>query len=521
MSFVTGRRLSEDNGNDDDDLSLPSTPELLDLCFEIEKQLSSEEILPEAPRASPLMVQEVLDALEGRETSSSGIRPEDALQANIEEGSEGAYPSGKAAEKVGTPSSSVSSVSFESKEGFSVYDAGLPDAYGSASFEFHSISFENQLSTGDAHTETLRASPVMVQQFFEELERDGGTGSVVGLVDPLDASLVQNPKPLTLGLSVKRPAPDDGEDDDEVAGPSSKVAKTDTIPSLPWSVASSRTNQSPPSSAVDSTESGGSSAASSGLDSDEFSNLLDSLISESEPSDAPPVPPSVSTHASPSSTVVGPGPSSAPSVPDTTVHPWLRVPDFTPGVGDMEFRPECLRSSLQYRYHGRLMVKIRELLVQPKLDYAQARGLVMYSEYLANHAFHKMRGPVSSRRPTDAAELLGRRFMTFFLLHSASKALRQPWPQQQWWRDLASAVPSKSPFTPGDQGLNCYSRASVALAEQLSAAIELYKSGSAPNNDEIVKIMRKLFCSPVSPHHFKAELWDPWRQDDDPSSSSS
>ncbi|KAL8448386.1 hypothetical protein Emed_003916 [Eimeria media] len=89
---VQGRRLSEDNGKDDDDLSLPSTPELLDLCFEIEKQLSSEEILPEAPRASPLMAQEVLDALEGRETSSSGIRPQDALQANIEEGYEGAYP---------------------------------------------------------------------------------------------------------------------------------------------------------------------------------------------------------------------------------------------------------------------------------------------------------------------------------------------------------------------------------------------------------------------------------------------
>ncbi|KAL8448561.1 hypothetical protein Emed_003741 [Eimeria media] len=414
---VQGRRLSEGNGNDDDDLSLPSTPELLDLCFGIGSQLSSEEILPEAPRASPLMVQEFLD----------------------------------------------------------------------------------------------------------ELEQEGETQHVVGPVNPLDAPPVQNLMPPTLGLSVKRPASDDGEDDDEVAGPSSKVAKTDNTPSPPWSVSSSETKESSPSSAAESTESGDfvSSVASGSLESEEFLDFLNFPIPELEPSDAPPVPPSVSTDASRSSAAAGPGPPSAPSGDDTRVHPWLRVPDFTPGKGDMEFRPECLRWPVDYRYHGPLMVKMRKLLVQPKLDYAQARRLVIYSQYLANHAFHEQRGPVSSRRPTDAAELLGRRFMIFFLLHSASRALRRPWPQQQWWRDLASVIPSKCPFTPGGKGLNSGSKASVDLAVQLSAAIELYKSGSAPDSAEVVDIMRKLFCSPVSPHHFKAASWDPWRHDDDSSSSSS
>ncbi|KAL8448385.1 hypothetical protein Emed_003915 [Eimeria media] len=411
-----GRRLSEDNGNDDDDLSLPSTPELLDLCFGIESQLSSEEILPEAPRASPLMVQEFLD----------------------------------------------------------------------------------------------------------ELEREGETEPIIGLVDLLDGSPVQNPKPLTLGLSVKRPVPDDGEDDDEVAGPSSKVAKTDTTPSPQWSVSSSETKESSPSSAAGSTKSGGfvSSVASSSLGSDEFSKFLDFLISESEPSDAPPVPPSVSTDASPLSAVVGFGSPSASSGDDTPVHPWLRVPDFTPGVGEMEFRPDSLRWPLVYHVHGSLMTGMRELLVQPKLNYAQANHLVLSSEYLANHAFHKMREPVSSRRSTGAVEALGRRFLAFYLLHSASKALRQSWPQQQWWRDLASVISSISPFTPGVPGMNSRTRAAVALAVQLSAAIELYKSGSAPDNAEVVDIMRKLFCLPTSPHHFKTEMWDLFRCDDDPSLSS-
>ncbi|KAL8448562.1 hypothetical protein Emed_003742 [Eimeria media] len=503
-----GRRLSEGSGKDEDDVSPPSTPELLDFCFEIEKELTSEEILPEAPRASPVMVQEVLDALEGSEASPPGIWPEDALQANVE--------SGKAAEKVGIPSSSVTSASFESEEAVPVSDAGLLDVHGS-SFKFHSLSLGNQLSPGDAYTETSRASSLMVQEFLNELEREGETEPIIGLIDPLDTPHLQNLKPPTLGLSVKRPAPDDGEDDGEVAGPSSKVAKTDTTPSPQWSVSSPETKESSPFSAAESTESGDfvSSVASGSLESEELLDLINFSIPELEPSDAPPVPPSVSADASPSSTEIL-GPSSAPSVPDTTVHPWLRVPDFTPGKGDMKFRPECLRWPVQYHDHAPLLVKIRELLVQPKLDHDDAKRLVGYSQFLANHAFHKMKGPVSSRRPTSSAEALGRRFMIFYSLHSASKALRQTWPQQQWWRDLASVIPSTCPFTPGGKGMKKTSQASVALAVQLSAAIELYKSGSAPDDDQVVDIMRKLFCSPESPHHFKTDLWDPWRRDDDP-----
>ncbi|KAL8448557.1 hypothetical protein Emed_003737 [Eimeria media] len=479
----------------------------------MENQLSSGEILPEAPPASPVMVQEFLEELEGTEASLPGISPEEALQANLE--------SEEAAEKVSLPSSSVSSALVESEEALPLPDAGLLDPHGSPSFQFHSISFENQPSPGDAYTETLRASPVMVQEFFKELEGGGKAEPVVGPVDPLDASPVQNPKPSTLG--VKRPASDDGEDDDEVAGPSSKVAKTDTTPSSPRTVDSSETKQSSPSSAAGSTESGDfvSSVASGSLEPEEFLDFLNSLIPESEPSHAPSVPSAVSADASPSSAVVGPGSSSAPSGADTTVHPWLRVPDLTPGGGEVKFRPECLSSSVVYHVHGPLMVKMRELLVQPKLDNTSARRLVMYSELLANHAFHRMREPVSSPRPTGVAEALGRRFMVFYSLHSASKALRQPWPQQQWWRDLASAIPSTPPFTPGGKGMKKTSQASVALAAQLSAAIELYKSGSAPDDDQLVDLMRKLFCSPVSPHHFKIETWDPWRRDDDPSSSSS
>ncbi|KAL8453361.1 hypothetical protein Emag_001916 [Eimeria magna] len=76
------------------------------------------------------------------------------------------------------------------------------------------------------------------------------------------------------------------------------------------------------------------------------------------------------------------------------------------------------------------------------------------------------------------------------------------------------------PFAPGGQGLNSSSEASVALAVQLSAALELYKIGSAPEKGKVVNMMQKLFCSSGSPHHFKNALWDPRRREDDASSFS-
>ncbi|KAL8448383.1 hypothetical protein Emed_003913 [Eimeria media] len=382
------------------------------------------------------------------------------------------------------------------------------------------LDFENQLNPVESHLETLRTSPVMVQAFLDELEGGNGFEYGLGPASYLDTLLEENSQPS--GSLLKRLAPGDANEDGEGFGPASKVAKNDFTPSPPFSNTSSGTNESFPSSADTSTGSGGfeSYGTSSNPEFYELLDFPDLLLPMLEAPDAVFAPPFASAGASASSAVVGPGPSSAFSGDDKAVHPWLNVPVLLPDVQGLDFRPEKMTAPLFSKLHAPLMVKIHEMLVRPVLDYSQAIRLLVFSEILANHAFHKMRGPVSSRRPTDAAESLGRRFMVFQLLHSASKTLRQPWPQQQWWRDLASVIPSTCPFMPGDKGMNSYSQASVTLAVQLSAAIELYKSGSAPSNDEIIDIMRKLFCSPESPHHFKRKSWDPWRRDDDPSSSS-
>ncbi|CDI84527.1 hypothetical protein, conserved [Eimeria acervulina] len=50
--------------------------------------------------------------------------------------------------------------------------------------------------------------------------------------------------------------------------------------------------------------------------------------------------------------------------------------------------------------------------------------------------------------------------------------------------------------------------------ELLSAALELYKRGSSPSEDEVLSIKRKLFCLEFSPRCFLRESWEVWRQDD-------
>ncbi|KAL8448552.1 hypothetical protein Emed_003732 [Eimeria media] len=157
---------------------------------------------------------------------------------------------------------------------------------------------------------------------------------------------------------------------------------------------------------------------------------------------------------------------------------------------------------------------MRELLRKPVIDQNDAKGLVMYAEFLVSNALHTMRSPVKSRRPADVAEGLARRFLVFHMLHLTSKALKQPWQQQAWWTELANAIPTECPYTPGTPRMMTTSEESVTLALQLSAAIDLYKNGSAPEDDDLVFLLRKIFCSMHSPYHLRKKVWDPWREED-------
>ncbi|KAL8455327.1 hypothetical protein Emag_000809 [Eimeria magna] len=371
------------------------------------------------------------------------------------------------------------------------------------------IELEGELGPGGSSLETLRASPLMIESFFQELAGVDGPAPEAEMADSAGSSLQRSERPPFSTTSRKRPASEDTED--ESAGSSWKLAKNDAAP--PHLVSSAGKNESLPVSDADSTSNSSHHPLSSrSPEFPESHDLLDFLASTLGHYESSSVSPSGDEKLLPSSAEPPMDVSSGPR--GGTVHPWVRLPQLEPGGTPRQFVPERMTLGLMSRYHADTMLRMRQLLRKQTLRTHEASQLVIYAEVLANNAFYTMTEPVTSRRPGDAAEGLGRRFIVFYLLYLTSKAVRQPWQQQPWWTDLAKAIPTGCPYAHGAHRMTAANDRSVNLALQLSAALEKYKNGSAPGDDEVVAIMRKLFCSIESPHHLKRKLWDPWRAED-------
>ncbi|KAL8453359.1 hypothetical protein Emag_001914 [Eimeria magna] len=378
--------------------------------------------------------------------------------------------------------------------------------------------FCSELEARMAHssTEMPRASPLLVQAFFDELE--GGQGSVHEIGQPdLHYSLLEEGQTASpAGFSMKRAASEGSVDEDEVALPSRKVHRKDDTPSATVFGAffGDKEVAAVSGAYISNASDPQSSKASS---STGFPNVLgsrDDFAAKLELRDLSSFLPSDREEALPSSAALIRGSSSAFSGEEGSVHPWVRIPPLEAGVTPRPFRESVIPSGLFEYYHAPTLLKMREVLSKPVLSQDDADCLVVSAELLANHVYHKMAVPVSSRRPASAVEGLGRRFMAFYMLHLASKAVRQQWQQAAWWRELANAVPTNCPYSPEHQRAARRNLPSITLAMELSAALELYKSGSSPPEHEVIRLMRQLLCSQATPFPLADDLWDAWRQDD-------
>ncbi|KAL8448382.1 hypothetical protein Emed_003912 [Eimeria media] len=391
------------------------------------------------------------------------------------------------------------------------------------------IGFEDQLSNIESSSEYLRASPLLVEEYFNALEKEAGQVSEVmptdsfrsvdkptdlfrSVVEPTDLfrSVVEDSQ-IDPQSFKKRPAPADTEGDEEVVGPAQKVARMD----LSTPTTSVATEEPSVFHAVW-VQAGDSDASESSRSSDssDLADFVNTFVATLEPRESSSVSPSTSADASLSSAAAGARSSSASSGDQDFNHPWLRIPSLEAGVKPRVYRPDRVTSVAANMRFTLILHRMRGLLVKPELNQIEANTLVAHSELLVKHAIYKMNDPVSTH-PLHAVDSLGRRFMMFYTLHLASRTLRQDWTRQPWWFELVSAVRTGPPIAPEEpRRMTLSTRNALSLSKRLSAAIDLLKIGSSPGKREIVNIMRQLFCTPVSPLFFKTEMWDPWRTDD-------
>ncbi|CDJ67355.1 hypothetical protein, conserved [Eimeria necatrix] len=196
------------------------------------------------------------------------------------------------------------------------------------------------------------------------------------------------------------------------------------------------------------------------------------------------------------------------------VHPYVRLPVLAPGVKprqSLDLSDLSMVRNLPIVTHLKV---VRDLFALPVLNLTNANMLVTAVEELAIRAIALMTASVSLLRPSNAVRALGRRFLVFNAVHSAMRVLGNNTQLEHLWREMLRVVPTEYSHE-GPRAFSHKSEFQFTLAKELSAAMELYKAGKAPTEEQELKIKRALFCSTYSPTCFLETLWDQWRLDDE------
>ncbi|KAL8448491.1 hypothetical protein Emed_003671 [Eimeria media] len=313
-----------------------------------------------------------------------------------------------------------------------------------------------------------RSSPAFVEAFFESIDQTAGQGSPPGVAPSLQQLVPAGPK-----TGEKRPLDDGDSDEEVVAGPSWKVAKT-----------------TPPSDAGEGPSSQLMSAASSSA-----------------------LPVSSQAASILSGAAAGVVPAQVPGSSPYSQHPFVRLPILEPGANPRQFLAYKMK---EFLFSSRSMCpalpQMRELLRKPSLNSSDAREMVICAEKLSRHMYFWLQSDTDELKPFLGAMRMGRRFMAIYHMLCASRALRQDWSAQAWWKELMDRIPHT--YSVDVASVPSSSRFYAVLAHDLSLAIQLLKSGSTPPDHVVIDLHRRLLCLPQSPSGFRHKQWDPWRQDD-------
>ncbi|KAL8426017.1 hypothetical protein Efla_001935 [Eimeria flavescens] len=383
--------------------------------------------------------------------------------------------------------------------------------------------------TEEGFDDTPLLSPATQDLLLEQAE------DFQGSADDLLASFLELPdwvedsKPLPVRLGEKRAASDDIADNEETPSQSQKAPRKSPPEALPGGTVlgpvepefSETRAQDHSTLAVGLLGEGANAfaaASSTGEVQQELLSWLDSslqdIVAPESSTSSPPVH-EEAANIHPAS--AGLQPSSV--LTSTSVllrhHPYIWYPSLQPGVVVRPFRPFiAFLPFLLERSHTRLLGGMREVFRRPSINKQDAELLVTLSELLVNHASITMVAPVRKKHLNKVVSCLGRRFLVWNYLHSTARALCQNWPHDTWWKELAARMPEEVPDSCQEQRKSRLKINNCLLGRELAAAITLYKSGSAPSEETVIGLKRKLFCTKDSPKDFRQMTsWAPWRHD--------
>ncbi|CDI85900.1 hypothetical protein, conserved [Eimeria praecox] len=197
-------------------------------------------------------------------------------------------------------------------------------------------------------------------------------------------------------------------------------------------------------------------------------------------------------------------------------HPFVRLPEplmlQSAISASVDFKravtgPAGLRSALPY------LQRAQELLLKERLLPIDLSELAEAAENLVRHGMHYEVQDVAQHHTYRAVERLAIRFLLLDAVVSALIVLGQT-PDPALWERFTASIAHSAPFT--TERINYSPRANFfySLAQDLSSAIRVLKTGRRPRPAELIKIKRMLFCMPSSPARFRSIEFELWRKGD-------
>ncbi|CDI84526.1 hypothetical protein, conserved [Eimeria acervulina] len=198
---------------------------------------------------------------------------------------------------------------------------------------------------------------------------------------------------------------------------------------------------------------------------------------------------------------------------DLDSHPFIHLPQLDPNVRREDIKTGPLETCVRCEPLVFHLKALRTWFLQRSICKLEAMKMFDVAQRLASRTVLSMVAPVDGLRPAVAAESLGRRFLAFNAVYGALQVLGPTSELRKAWEAMILSVPTTYSHTPrcpieGKYGFH------YTLAKQLSEALELYKLGGAPTDEDIIEIKRKLFCTELSPKRFREASWSLWRKDD-------
>lgn len=192
-------------------------------------------------------------------------------------------------------------------------------------------------------------------------------------------------------------------------------------------------------------------------------------------------------------------------------HVSVRLPASVKGKKPRDWMESWVLGPVRTRDVCQSILKMRELLRMPILSPAHFRLLMDTAEKLANYAYNKMRDPLNERNPYEAVRGVGMRFLVFNALYSAARVAGPDRPP--WWDQVASAVSCVYNRPKTNQKVPRLVGQRIDFLRRLSAAVDQYKNFAAPDEEEVLDLLRILFFGEESSAAFRDTKWDSWRND--------